>query len=104
MVFQSRIDYYYNTDEVIVQDNYDGLKDLLKADKVEPGLCNKIYRANLFDDIRLNSQIKYNEDLLANFYLFKKSTKSVFYDKCMYNYIMSKFFVMSTFFVSTYSN
>lgn len=90
MVFPSRIDYYYNTEEIIVQDNHEGLKDLLKADKVEPGLWNKVYRANLFDDIRLKSHIKYNEDLLANFYLFKKSTKSVFYDKCMYNYMIRK--------------
>lgn len=90
MVFPSRTDYYYNTEDIIIQNNYDGLKDLLKADRIEPGLWNKIYKANLFDDIRLNSNIKYNEDLLANFYLFKKSTKSVFYDKCMYNYMIRK--------------
>lgn len=90
MVFPSRIDYYYNTENIIIQNNYDGLEGLLKADKIEPGLCNKIYKANLFNDFRLNPNIKYNEDLLANFYLFKRSTKSVFYDKCMYNYIIRK--------------
>lgn len=90
MIFPSRTDYYHNTEAIIIQNNYDGLKDLLKADMVEPGLWNKIYKANLFDDIRLNSNIRYNEDLLANFYLFKKSTKSVFYDKCMYNYMIRK--------------
>ena len=90
MVFPSRIDYYYNTENIIIQNNYDGLKDLLKADRIEPGLWNKIYKVSLFDDIRLNPNIKYNEDLLANFYLFKKSTKSVFYDKCMYNYMIRK--------------
>lgn len=90
MVFPSRTDYYYNTEDILIQNNYDGLKDLLKADRIEPGLWNKIYKSNLFDDIRLNPIIKYNEDLLANFYLFKKSTKSVFYDKCMYNYMIRK--------------
>ena len=88
MIFPSRVDYYYDTQEIIIQDNYNGLKDLLEAERVEPALCNKIYKKNLFKDIRLNTEIKENEDLLINFYLFKKSKKSVFYDKCMYNYIM----------------
>ncbi len=88
MIFPSRVDYYYDTEEIIVQDNYNGLKDLLKGDKIEPGLWNKIYKHSLFEDIRLNPEIKENEDLLVNFYLFQKSKKSVFYDKCMYNYIM----------------
>lgn len=90
MVFPSRTDYYYNTEDIVIQNNYDGLKDLLKADRVEPSLSNKIYKSTLFDDVRLSSDIKYNEDLLANFYLFRKSIKSVFYDKCMYNYMIRK--------------
>lgn len=90
MVFPSRTDYYYNTGDIVIQDNQEGLKDLLKADRVEPGLWNKIYKSSLFEDIRLNENIKYNEDLLANFYLFKKAKKSVFYDKCLYNYMIRK--------------
>ena len=90
MVFPSRTDYYHNTEKTIIQSNYNGLKDLLNADKVEPGLWNKIYKSSLFDNIRLNPNIRYNEDLLANFYLFEKSRKSVFYDKCMYNYRIRK--------------
>ena len=90
MVFPSRTDYYYNTGDIVIQDNQEGLKDLLKADRVEPSLNNKIYKSSLFKDIRLNSKIKHNEDLLANFYLFKKATKSVFYDKCLYNYMIRK--------------
>ncbi len=38
----------------------------------------------------MNENIKINEDLLANYYLFKQSSKSVFYDKCMYSYIVRK--------------
>ena len=90
MVFPSRTDYYYNTGDIVIQNNQEGLKDLLKADRVEPGLWNKIYKSSLFEDIRLNEDIKYNEDLLANFYLFKKAKKSVFYDKCLYNYMTRK--------------
>lgn len=90
MVFPSRVDYYHNTEVLIDQDNKSGLKDLLAGDKVEPGLWNKIYNKDLFKDIRINENIRINEDLLANYYLFKKSSKSIFYDKCLYNYTLRK--------------
>ncbi len=44
MVFPSRIDYYYNTGELIEQDNELGLKDLVLGQRVEPGLVNKLYK------------------------------------------------------------
>ena len=90
MVFPSRIDYYYNTGELIEQDNELGLKDLILGHRIEPGLVNKLYKRKLFETVRMNEKIKINEDLLANFYLFKQSSKSVFYDKCMYSYILRK--------------
>ena len=90
MVFPSRIDYYYNTGILVEQDNELGLKDLIIGQRVEPGLVNKLYKKELFKTVRLNEKIKINEDLLANYYLFKKSQKSVFYDKCMYSYILRK--------------
>lgn len=90
MVFPSRIDYYHNTEVLVEQDNELGLKDLLVGNRVEPGLWNKIYKKELFEDIRINENIKINEDLLANYYLFKKSSKSIFYDKCLYNYVLRK--------------
>ncbi|MEW9077465.1 glycosyltransferase family 2 protein [Terrisporobacter glycolicus] len=90
MVFPSRVDYYHNTGVLINQDNKSGLRDLLVGDKVEPGLWNKIYRRGLFENIRINEDIKINEDLLVNYYLFKKSSKSIFYDKCLYNYTLRK--------------
>lgn len=88
MVFPNRVDYYYNTGEIKIQDNYEGIKDLLEANMIEPGLCNKLYKKELFNNLRLNPTIKINEDLLINFYLFKKSKKSIFYDKCMYHYMI----------------
>lgn len=90
MVFPSRIDYYYNTEVLVEQDNDLGLKDLIIGNRVEPGLWNKIYKKELFEDIRINENIKINEDLLANYYLFKKAKKSIFYDKCLYNYVLRK--------------
>ena len=44
MVFPNgRIDYYYNTGRKGVQDNLEGLADLLNGERIEPGLVNKIY-------------------------------------------------------------
>ena len=90
MVFPSRIDYYHNTGTLVEQNNEIGLKDLLTGNRVEPGLWNKIYKKELFKDIKIDESIKINEDLLINYYLFKKAEKSIFYDKCFYNYTLRK--------------
>lgn len=92
MVFpDDRVDYYYGTGKLIIQNNAKGLTDLLQGTFIEPGLWNKIYRRKLFDQVKLNDldfSIKINEDLLLNYYLFKKSNCSVYEDRCYYHYII----------------
>lgn len=90
MVFPSRVDYYYNTEILVEQDKKLGLVDLITGKRIEPGLCNKLYKKELFKGIRINEDIKINEDLLLNYYLFKQSSKSIFYDICLYNYNVRK--------------
>lgn len=95
MVFpDGRVDYYYNTNRLIEQDNQQVLIDLLKGDFIEPGLCIKIYKSDLVKNIVLNdiidSSIKINEDLLMNYYLFRQSEKSIYIDKCFYHYMVHK--------------
>ena len=95
MIFPDRrVDYYYNTNRLIEQDNQQGLVDLLKGDFIEPGLCIKIYKSDLVKNIVLNdiidSSIKINEDLLMNYYLFRQSEKSIYIDKCLYHYMVHK--------------
>lgn len=89
MVFPSRVDYYYNTGKLVEQSRETGLYDLLSANFVEPGLCNKLYRRALFTDLmqKMDFSIKINEDLLMNYWLFKASRKAVFEDVCLYHYI-----------------
>ena len=49
MVFaDGRISYFHNTGGLVPQDRTTGLKDLLDGSLVEPGLCNKLFRKNLF--------------------------------------------------------
>ena len=93
MVFPNgRTDYYYNTNRLVEQDNYSGLYDLLKGEFVEPGLCNKIFRKTIIQRFltsnTMNTELKYLEDLLMNYYLFKLSNKSVYEDKCKYSYVL----------------
>lgn len=90
MVFPSHIDYYFNTKELRVQDKKRGIIDFIKADKIEPGIVNKIYRRNILHNVRLEKSIKYNEDVLFNLLAFKNSNKSVFLDIPLYHYILRK--------------
>lgn len=91
MVFpDGRIHLFYNTGKTIIQNQLQGIKDLLEGKIVEPGLCNKLYKKELIKGVLKNelmdTTIKINEDLLMNYYLFEGSNKSVFQDVCKYHY------------------
>lgn len=94
MIFPNHIDYYYDTGRCVVQENKDGVKDLIEGAFIEPGLCNKMYRKSLLmeliDSEQMDYSIKNLEDLLMNYYLFKKAKKSVFIDRCYYHYMVRK--------------
>lgn len=83
-----KVKYYYGTGELQTYDKNDGLKSLIKGDTIGPGLWNKLIRKALIDEVIkancVDTDIKYLEDLLLNFYVFKRANKSVFYDICPY--------------------
>lgn len=87
-----RVHYFYNTGIIEIHDNLTALRELLSGRIIEPGLCNKIFRNELFDEMIstdvIPEDIKINEDLLMNYYLFSKSIKSVYDDWCPYHYIV----------------
>lgn len=89
MVFPTgRIDYYYNSGKLLLQNKIQGCADLLEGRFVEPGLCNKLYRRELFEGLTawMDTSIHINEDLLMNFYLFSRAKLCVFEDICPYHY------------------
>jgi glycosyltransferase involved in cell wall biosynthesis len=90
MVFPSRVDYYYNTGRLQVQDQRQGCADLLEGSYIEPGLWNKLYRKPLFSGLadRMDMTIRINEDLLMNYYLFANANLSVYEDFCPYHYVL----------------
>lgn len=70
------------------QDHLTALQDLLEGRFVEPGLCDKLFRRELFFglDAWMDRTVRNNEDLLMNYYLFSRANKVVFQDICLYSY------------------
>lgn len=83
------VDYHYNTGRIHCQDHLTGLRELLEERLVEPGLCSKLYKRELFRGLneKMDLSIRNNEDMLMNFYLFSGAEKSVYEDVCPYHYL-----------------
>lgn len=84
---------FYGTGKFLIQDNKQGLSDLLNGQFIEPGLWNKVFKKKLFGELLsdaspLDCSIKLTEDLLMNYLLFRNSSKSVYEDFCGYRYIV----------------
>ena len=89
MVFSDgRVHYFHNSGCIREQDPDTAIRDLLEGTLVEPGLCNKLYRRTLFRGLQMPTDIRINEDLLMNHYLFKAAKHAVFEDRCPYHYII----------------
>ena len=84
--YDGRVKLHYDTGEVAVFDNSTGLCELLRGQKIEPSLCNKLYRRELLINSCLDKSLVNNEDLLRNFTLFSRANRSVFEDFCGYQY------------------
>ena len=85
-----RREYVHKSENVRVQDHRTALWELLDNREVSLSLCTKLYRRCLFQGIEAwtDTSIKYNEDLLMNYYLFDKAERSVFEGNCPYHYIL----------------
>ena len=85
-----RTEYVHRSETVRVQDHRTGLWELLDNREVSLSLCTKLYRRELFLGMEdwIVTDIKYNEDLLMNYYLFDRAEKSVFEGICPYHYIL----------------
>lgn len=83
-----RVHYFHNTGISEKHDKITGVRELLSGAKVEPGLCNKLFRKTLFQGWEMDETIRINEDLLMNYYLFSNAESSIFDDWCPYHYIV----------------
>jgi len=76
-----------DTGKIITQNHDEAMSCILEGKLFAGGLWNKLFDVELFDEIRLEENIKFNEDVLANYQLFDKVGKSVFIDRAFYNYV-----------------
>lgn len=89
MVFaDGRVHYFHNTGTLVKQDTITALRELLSGERIEPGLCNKLFHKSLFAGLSMPTDIKINEDLLMNYHLFSAAHQTVFDDWCPYHYIV----------------
>lgn len=86
---EGNVDYHYNTGKLHCQNHLTGLRELLEEHLVEPGLCSKLYKRELFRGLngKMDLSIRNNEDMLMNFYLFSGAEKAVYEDVCPYHYL-----------------
>ncbi len=85
-----RVEYVHKSGKVRQQDRRTALWELLDNREVSLSLCTKLYRRDLFSGLAewMDPKIKYNEDLLMNYYLFSRAQRSVFEGNCPYHYIL----------------
>ena len=83
-----RVHYFHNTGTTEVHNRKQAIQELLSGQRIEPGLCNKLFAKKLFQDLKMDTSIKINEDLLMNYYLFASAESAVFEDWCPYHYIV----------------
>ena len=85
-----RVEFVHNTGKFRQQDRRLALWDLLDNNEVSLSLCTKLYRRHLFEGLEdwMDTSIKYNEDLMMNYYLFDKAGGAIFEGICPYHYIL----------------
>lgn len=74
------------TGELLVQTSHEALECLLSGKYFVGSPCNKLYRRELFSDVRFDTSLKINEDVLMNVQVFFKAEKIVFLDVPEYHY------------------
>lgn len=83
-----RVRCFYNTGVQETHDCITALKELLSGERIEPSLCTKLFRRELFSGLQaqMPGDIRINEDLLMNYFLFSRAKLAVYDDFCGYCY------------------
>lgn len=77
---------HYGTGLIKTQDHDTALLDLLEGSQIEPSMCCKLYRRELFHGFQPEAFVQHNGDLFCNFILFDKISQAVYEDYCGYCY------------------
>ena len=74
------------TGEKLVMDGMEASCCVLEGNHFTGSPWAKLYRKQLFADIRFYATLKINEDILMNVEVFQKCSRVAFWDVCKYNY------------------
>lgn len=77
---------FNGTNKIYIQSQKEALTSLLKGDIFEPSSCTKLYKKQVLENLKFDSKVKFNEDLLFNVEAFLQSQKIVFHDVPLYKY------------------
>ena len=75
-----------NSGKKYVFSKEEAIENLIAGRYFIGGLCTKLYKADVIQNIRLKEGIRINEDVLMNFYVFENAENVLFHDACLYNY------------------
>lgn len=68
------------TGKMVRQNRFEAVECLLAGRLFVGSLCNKVYRSCLFEDVRLDTSLAINEDILANAEVFFRANELVYLD------------------------
>lgn len=88
------------TENIFEYSNTEAIKELLKDDKIKNYAWNKLYKKELFKEIRYPVKMAY-EDVGTTYKLFEKANKIIWKDTPKYNYIRRDDSIVSK---NTYKN
>lgn len=74
------------TKSLLVQDSWEAAECLLTGKYFVGSPCNKLYKRELFTDVRFDPSLKINEDVLMNVQVFRKAKQLAFFDVPKYHY------------------
>ncbi len=77
-----------NEDIVVFDNNIDVLNDLHNSGHKSVVLWNKLYKASILKNVRFDELLKVGEDVVFNYFAFKKANRMVCQDIPKYNYRM----------------
>ena len=77
---------YSDSDEIVVYNAQDAIKEALRGVIFGGHLCNKLFKASLFENVRLREDLAICEDLVAVYEAFLKCNKIAFSDTHKYIY------------------
>lgn len=68
----------------------EGMSHFIKGDLFTGALWNKVYKHTVIKNLCFDEKIKINEDVLFNYFAFKRARKTIFIDKPLYHYYERK--------------